>query len=259
MRTICWIILFTCISMVTMGQRKNAAKPIQAPTPLKSTKLKSSSKSDWSVGVSTSTNSGIIGGVQFRKPWGTKEIKNFVELEAVALQDYREFDSPSTYNGRTHIEGKLNQLFVIRPSLGRQWTLLQKSSDGGQKLIGLISSGPSIGLQKPYYVDISYNNGIQSTAQVPLAKTLDNTYKRVFIIGESSAFKGLNESNIIPGWNLKTAVKMEIETLKQNNIGVEIGFVVDYFTKPIEMLNLTAGRQVYTTAYISFSFGKHTN
>jgi hypothetical protein len=100
---------------------------------------------------------------------------------------------------------------------------------------------------------------MQSTAEVPLAKTLDNTYKKVIIMGESSLWKGLNESQIVPGWHLKTAVNMEIETLKQNNIGIEIGFIVDYFTKPIEMLNLTAGRQVYTTGYISFSMGKHTN
>lgn len=249
MRQIGVILLLMCCTGVVMGQRKNAV--IQAPSSQKT--------NQWSLGVSTSTNSGILGGVQFRKPWGSQETKNFLALEAARLNDYREFDSPYTYNGRTHVEGKINQLFVIRPAFGRQWTLLQKSSEGGQKLIGLVSTGPSIGLQKPYYVEISYDNGMQSTAEVPLAKILDNTYKKVIIMGESSLWKGLNESQIVPGWHLKTAVNMEIETLKQNNIGIEIGFIVDYFTKPIEMINLTAGRQVYTTGYISFSMGKHTN
>ena len=250
MRQIWGILLVLCCSMVAMGQRKNAVIPKASSSP---------KTNQWSLGVSTSTNSGILGGVQFRKPWGSQETKNFIELEAARLNDYREFDSPYTYNGRTHVEGKLNQLFVLRPAYGRQWTLLQKSTEGGQKLIGLISTGPSVGVQKPYYVEISYDNGIQSTAEVPLAQTLDNSYKKVIIMGESSLWKGLNESQIVPGWHLKTAVNMEIETLKQNNIGVEIGFIVDYFTKPIEMLNLTAGRQVYTTGYIRFSMGKHTN
>lgn len=252
MRQIRVIILFMCYSVAVLGQRKSAPK--QAPTP-----IKAAQSSSWSLGVSTSTNSGIFGGIQFRKPWGIKENKNFIGLEAAVLNDYREFDSPYTYNGRTHVEGKLNQLFVVRPSYGRQWTLLQKSSEGGQKLLGMLSTGPSIGIQKPYYVEISYDNGFQGTTEVPLAKTIDNSYKKVFIMGESSLWKGLNESQIIPGWHIKSAVNMEIETLKQNNIGIEIGFIVDYFTKPVEILNLMSGRQVYTTAYISFSMGKHTN
>ena len=251
MRKFWGIFLVVCCPLLTMGQRKNAV--IQAPQ-----KTVSTSTSEWSLGVSTSTNSGIFGGIQFRKPWGTSENKNFVSLEAALLNDYREFTSPYTYNGRSHKDGKLNQLIAIRPAFGRQWTLLQKSTEGGQKLMGLFSTGPSIGLQKPYYVEISYDNGGQATEEVPYAKTLDNTYKKVIIMGESSLLKGLNESVIVPGWHIKTAVNMEIETLKQNNIGIEIGFVVDYFTKPIEMLNLTAGRQVYTTGYISFSMGKNT-
>jgi hypothetical protein len=245
------IFLLVCCPLLSMGQRKNAV--IQAP---KAQPV--SQKNEWSLGVSTSTNSGIFGGVQFRKPGGEKENKNFFGLEAAVLKDYREFNSPYTFNGRSHVEGKLNQLIVLRPALGRQWTLLQKSTEGGQKLMGLFSMGPSIGLQKPYYVEISYDNGIQTTAEVPLAKTLDNSFNKIIILGESSLLKGLNESVIVPGWHVKTAVNMEIETLKQNNIGIEIGFVVDYFTKPIEMLNLTAGRQVYTTGYISFSMGKNT-
>jgi len=252
MRQIWGILLFMCCSVAVMGQRKTVSKQALNPVKINQT-------NDWSLGVSTSTNSGLLGGVQFRKPWGNQENKNFIGLEASILKDYREFDSPYTYNGRTHVEGKLNQLFVVRPAYGRQWTLLKKSSEGGQKLLGLISTGPSIGLQKPYYVEISYDNGIQGTAEVPLAKTLDNSFKKVIIMGESSLLKGLNESQIVPGWHIKTAVNMEIETLKQNNIGIEIGFIVDYFTKPIEMLNLTTGRQVYTTGYISFSMGKHTN
>jgi hypothetical protein len=252
MRKIGGIILFIYFPLVLMGQRKNTV--IQAPQ-----SPKTAQSSNWSLGISTSTNSGIFGGIQFRKPFGLKENRNFIQLEAALVKDYREFNSPYTFNGRSHVDGKLNQLIVLRPAYGRQWTLLQKSTEGGQKLMGLISTGPSIGVQKPYYVEISYDkDGIQAVTEVPYSKTLDNSFKKVTIMGESSLFKGLNESIIIPGWHVKTAVNMEIETLKQNNIGIEIGFVIDFFSKPIEMLNLTAGRQVYTTGYISFSMGKQT-
>jgi len=39
-------------------------------------------------------------------------------------------------------------------------------------------------------------------------------------------------------------------------LALEVGFIVDYFSKPIEMLNQTPQRSVYTTGYLTFFFGK---
>jgi hypothetical protein len=216
--------------------------------------------STWALGITTTTNSGIIGGFSLRKYWlNGQNSQFFAQLDADAINDYREFTSPYSFNGRTYTEGKLNQLIVIRPELGKRWTLLQKSAQGGPALNGILSTGPSIGLQKPYYVDISYTNTTTSstaTFAVPYARTLDNSYPKSFIIGSASIFEGIAEIKPIPGWHIKSAINLELESFKQNHMSLELGFCVDYFSKPIEMLNQTEGRNVYTTGYLTFFFGK---
>jgi len=212
------------------------------------------------LGISTSTSSGIFGGITARKVWiNNPKIQSLFGLNLSIIKDYKEFDSPYSYNGRGYTEGKLNQLVVIRPEYGRQWTLFKKPSEGGAALKGLIATGPNIGMQMPYHVDISYVNpgtGKSSIISIPMSQTYDNTYQRTVILGESSFFKGAGESIYIPGWHLKTAFNVELDTFKQNYLALEVGFIVDYFSKPIEMLNQNPKRSVYTTGYLTFFFGK---
>ncbi len=263
-----YFLLLSCIiiSLNSWAQRKvtsaESTLQISSKQP-KSTKTKlpiDKLSSTWAIGITTTTNSGIIGGFTFRKYWlNSQKSQFFAQLDADAIKDYREFTSPYSFNGRTYIEGKLNQLIVIRPELGKRWTLLQKSAEGGPALNGILTTGPSIGLQKPYYVDISYTNTTTSsttTFAVPYAQTLDDSYPKSFIIGSSSILEGISEVKPIPGWHIKSALNLELESFKQNHMSLELGFCVDYFSKPIEMLNQIEGRQVYTTGYLTFFFGK---
>jgi hypothetical protein len=260
------------LTNVSWAQRKSAAKETIIQAPSSSNSIKSISKNSngiknnvnptgtFALGISTSTNSGIFGGITARKIWmNSTKSQSVFGLDLSIIKDYREFDSPNSYNGRGYTEGKLNQLVVIRPEYGRQWTLFKKSSEGGAALKGLISTGPNIGIQMPYHVDISFVNpgsGKSSILSIPMSQTYDNTYQRTVILGESSFFKGASESTFVPGWHLKTAFNVELDSFKQNYLALEMGFIVDYFTKPIEMLNQTPQRSVYTTGYLTFFFGK---
>ncbi len=264
---ICIFLSCLIISLSTMAQRKatSAESTLQIPsktsTQVNSPKLPTSPlKSTWAIGITTSTNSSILGGFSFRKIWqNEKPNQSFAQIDAELIKDYREFTSPYSFNGRSYLEGKLNQLIVIRPMFGRTMTLFRKSEEGGPALKGILATGPSIGLQKPYYVDISYTNTATNqttTFAVPYAKTLDDSYPKAFIIGSASFLNGFSEAKLIPGWHLKSALNLELESFKQNHMSIELGFCLDYFTKPIEMLNQTPGRNVYTTGYLTVYFGK---
>ncbi len=239
-----WVILVVPFCM--MGQRKSA---IPQKKELISQPL------SWGIGINTNTNSGLLGGFSFIK---TLRKNAFIGLDLTNTKDYREFDSPYSFNGKTYVEGKLNYLINIRPEYGHQWGLLKESTEGGTSLNGRISTGPTIGVQKPYYVDIVYTDASSKSilASVPMEKALDNSYNKSAISGEGSFFSGLSESKFIPGWHLKTALEFKFETLKQNYLALETGFIIDYFSQPVEILNQTTPRSVYTTGYVTFFFGK---
>jgi hypothetical protein len=240
-----WVILL--VPFLMMGQRKSV-------TPQKKENI--SQAPSWGIGINTSTNSSLLGGFSFIK---TLQKNAFIGLDLTNTKDYREFDSPYSYNGKTYVEGKLNYLINFRPEYGRQWALLKQSSDGGTSLNGRIATGPTIGIQKPYYVDIVYTDaktGRSATTSAPMAQALDNSFNKSAISGEGSFFSGFSESKFIPGWHVKTALEFKFETLKQNYLAIETGFIIDYFSQPVEILNQTTPRSVYTTGYVTFFFGK---
>lgn len=239
-----WVILL--VPFCVMGQRKSTV-------PQKKELIDQASS--WGIGINTNTNSGLLGGFSFIK---TLPKNTFWGLDLTNTKDYREFDSPYSYNGKIYVEGKLNYLLNLRPEYGRQWGLLKQSTDGGTSLNGRIATGPTIGIQKPYYVDIVYTDatGRTTTTSVPMSKALDNSYNKSSISGEGSFFSGLSEAKFIPGWHVKTALEFKFETLKQNYLAIETGFIIDYFSQPVEILNQTTPRSVYTTGYVTFFFGK---
>ncbi len=264
-----YCIFLSCllISLSSYAQRKATSAESTLQIPSKKSQKTSTTKlptevlkSTWAIGISTSTNSGIIGGFSYRKLWlNEQSSQSFIQIDADLIKDYREFTSPYSFNGRTYLEGKLNQLVVLRPMYGRTMTLFRKTAEGGPALRGIVATGPSIGMQKPYYVDISYTNTATNqtlTTAVPYAKTLDNSYPKAYIIGSAGILNGFPESKIVPGWHLKSALNLELESFRQNHMSVELGFCLDYFTQPIEMLNQTPGRSVYTTGYLTVFFGK---
>lgn len=214
----------------------------------------------WAIGITTATNSGLIGGMNIRKIWGKRNKSlNVLNLDLAHIQDYREFTSPYSYNGQTYTEGKLNYLFAVRPEFGKEITLLKKASQGGPALKGIFTTGPTLGIQAPYMVDIAYssNNPIgNSTVSVPMSELLNNKYPSAGVVRESGMFSSLGQSKLIPGWHVKSAFNIEFNTEKSSYMAIEVGFIIDVFNNPIEMLNQSTQRPVYTTGYLTFLLGR---
>jgi hypothetical protein len=237
-----WMILV--MPFLGMGQRKSSVPQ----------KKEIKNSASWGVGINTNTNSGLLGGFSFVYNLPNR---SFVNIDLTNTKDYQEFDSPYSFNGRTYVEGKLNYLINLRPSYGKHYLLLNQAQEGGTSLSGRISTGPTIGLLKPYYVDLSYTDaGKNITTSVPMAEALNNTYSKSSINGEGSFFSGFSQSKLVPGWHVKTALEFKFETLKQSYLAVETGFILDIFSQPVEILNQTNPRSVYTTGYVTFFFGK---
>lgn len=252
------------------GTSNTTTSPNQTNSKANSTSVKSGSntavnstlaeRGTWAIGLTTTTNSGIFGGINLRKSWNKNTSRQpIIGLDIVNLKDYREFTSPFSYNGRSYIEGKINNLLIVRPEFGMQWMLFKKSSEGGAALKGILATGPSLGFKIPYYVDVSYldpNTGRTIIKSIPYTESMTNTTGRSVIIGEGGYFAGSGDSKMVPGWHLKSGFDIELNTIKHNYLSLEVGFIVDVFQNPVEILNQTAPRSVYTTGYLTFFFGR---
>jgi hypothetical protein len=220
-------------------------------------------------GLTTNTNAAILGGFAFRQSkrlGGTlfgKTAYRYLSVELVNVRHPREISSGNNANGSITI-GKENYLFVLRPQYGREIALFRRNADEGISVNAILAAGPSLGIIKPYYVEVA--SGRNSTRQVPYSQVVNPApgSQPEFVVGSGNFFAGLGESNLTVGLNVKAAVSFELSAFRNNTTGVEIGFLTEIFPQTIIIvpnINPTLGgseignRSFFTSGYVTLFFG----
>lgn len=213
-------------------------------------------------GITTNTNSGILGGISFRQAkrldgelFGMPQYR-YLSVEIVNVKHPKEV-AASFATGSRFIAGKENYLFVIRPQYGREVTLFQRDEDEGISVNAILAAGPSLGIIKPYYLEVQSGN---NTRTVPASQALATGET---ISGAGSIFQGFGESKLTVGLNIKAALSFELSAFKSNTTGVEVGFLSEIFPQKVVIIpNPTVGgnrtdgnRSFFTSAYLTLFFG----
>ena len=218
-------------------------------------------------GITTNTNSGVIGGFSFRQSkqlpgtlFGMPQAR-YLSIELVNVKHPKELQSSLNSIGSRFIEGKENYLFVLRPQYGREVKLFQRNSDDGVAVNGILAAGPSLGIIKPYYLEVSYGN---NTRTVPASQVNGfATATGETVTGSGNFFQGLGQSKLTVGLNVKAALSFELSAFRSNTTGVEVGFLAELFPNKVVIIPNTdpngkredGNRNVFTSGYITLFFG----
>jgi hypothetical protein len=198
-------------------------------------------------GINKNTSSGLIGGFVFKR-----SIKNATGsftsygLELINVKHPAEL-KVVTGTGNSYTLGKMNHLFAIRGQYGREFILFKKSPQQGVQINLNLAIGPSIGLEAPYYVE--YGQSVRLPYDPVKHADRGNITGRGFI------FQGLFESNIIVGANIKSSLSFEFGTLKSSVSGFEVGFLLDAYTRKINMMAEADNYAVWPTVFITLFYG----
>ena len=216
-------------------------------------------KSMTAFGISTNTNSGIIGGVSLRhttllpgKFRGLPQYQ-YLNLEVVNVKSPKEITVGGGGYGGGLIAYKTNYLFAVRPQYGREVFFFNRHENEGMGLSGIFAIGPTIGVEKPYMVNYMENGRVVS---VPYDPSMTGG------ISSAGFFKGFGKSKIVPGVHAKAAVNFEISSFRNSVTGVEVGFLAEAFTRKIELLGFpgssvssTDNKSFFTSGYVTLYFG----
>jgi hypothetical protein len=211
-------------------------------------------KSEFTAGIMFNTVGGIPGGIRVKYAWQRKKKPtqlNNLALEIVNIRHPKELRQLSDSGSGSFIPEKLNFLFVIRPSIGREFLLFRKSSEDGIELKLITNAGISFGLMKPYYILVSTGGG-KSTAVAYQPGT--NTSR---IMG-NSFFSGFDQTKLVMGLNVRATLELGMSAWDKFVTGVELGFQAEAFTQRIQIMNADGNRQFFTSALINIYFGKRT-
>lgn len=199
-------------------------------------------------GAKSATNGGLISAVFFRHSrLLRKDNLMHLGLEIANTKHPRE-TRQTTFTGNRFIFGKANYLFSIRPHYGREKVFFKKAPQQGARISGMVSVGPSIGLETPYFINL----GKKAEPYDPK----NPKHLRGSITGNAGPFRGLFSSKLILGVFFKAALTFETNSTKNKVFGIETGFTIEAFTRKVEIIPLANNRAVFTAAYLAIYFGK---
>jgi hypothetical protein len=194
-------------------------------------------------------------------------IKNIYKTHLFMLEyewhiDYRDKKIKATpYNtqtGRDYYFGVQNRFHTIRFSYGFEKAIADKAARNGVRLSWVGFLGGSLGLIKPYYLNIQYNpqdGDIRSEkySAANAAKFLDKNY----IDEAAPIYKGMDEMQPVFGGHVRTGLNFDWGSRDAFVKCIEAGVAVDLFYKKIPIyVNNDNNQFLFFGVYLGFHIGK---
>ena len=203
-------------------------------------------------GVNKNSYGGLIGGVIAKQSFANSD-RYFTTygLELVNITHPIEYSTRSNATGNIYKFGKMNTLYSIRLQYGRDLILFKKAPQQGAQVMAMVAIGPSLGIVAPYYIDLGAANGA-----VPYDP--NNSQHRVpeNILGTGGVLQGvLSDPSVVFGSNLKLGLSFEFGVFKKNVTGFEVGFLIEGYTKEIQIIDGAEPLQILPTSFISIFWG----
>jgi hypothetical protein len=209
-------------------------------------------QSEFTWGINKNTSGGLIGGLVFKKARKLNDrVLETYGLELMNVKHPQEVRRNSPTTGNFFIYGKANYLYAIRLQYGRDLLLFKKAPQQGVEIKGVFAIGPTIGIVAPYYVEYYPPNNDGFTVRGPYHESI----KIERIAGTGRLFEGIGDSKIVPGANLKAAINFELGTVKSQVTGFEAGFLIDAYTKQIELVPSAKNYSVFPTLFVTLFYG----
>lgn len=209
-------------------------------------------QSEFTWGINRNTSGGLIGGFVFKKARKINdrllETFGFEIMNVKHPQEVRQ-KSPST--GNQFLYGKNNYLYALRFQYGRDLILFKKAPQQGVEVKAVTAIGPSLGIIAPYYIERPSDQG----SFVTIREQYNPDIRVEQIYGPGRLFEGLGESDVAIGANAKVAINFELGTVKSQVTGFEAGFLIDAYSRKIEMVPTARNYAVYPTLFFTLFYG----
>lgn len=166
---------------------------------------------------------------------------------------------------RAYVYGKENQLYALRVGFGQRKYISEKARQRGVAVGYSYEFGPTLGILKPYYIEVDVGEFGSSAAIQDIRHTGDNTSQflnqdRIF--GASAWTLGLDEIGLRPGIHAKAAAHFGFGAYDEVAKAMEVGVMADFLLGNTDILiesDLTPGvtnSPLYLSLYVKVLMGK---
>jgi len=152
----------------------------------------------------------------------------------------------------TYIYGKINNFYALKLAYGYRRLLVGKPDPGTVSIHWVNAGGLSIGLLKPYYLNV-----YSDPAAIKYSpSTADDFLNQGLIEGSVGFSKGISEIKVIPGVHLKSALHFDFSANRKNVIGIETGLNFEYYSQAIQLMANQSGTSYFFDIFLAIQFGR---
>ncbi len=197
-------------------------------------------------------------GINFEKGKFKSPTKTLLfQFELNEKKDPKEHHISATSDGinfSSVVPYKLNNLYELKMAIGEERLLGGKGNKNGVSVSYLYSGGVTIGLLKPYFLDVQ-NQITGSTTRKTYAQMATDTTQGDVITGASGFTVGWGNLSIKPAVNARQAMRFDYGRLNQTVAAVEVGITEEYYFSKIPLVYLVTQHQFFFNAYVAILFG----
>lgn len=204
--------------------------------------------------------------------WYTGKIRtyyktNFTHYEIGFLKNSHEFTQRFDYSNpftsqsaRSFTFGKRNSLYVARVGFGQKTYYSDKQKHRGIAIGSTYEFGGTLGLQKPYYLELIRFKDNGSSAYLSTEKYSEDN-KEIFtdinrIFGGAGFFKAWDEVKPLPGVYGRAGLLFEWDTSEGYFTGMEAGIQIDAFPKKVPIMVNQPNQLMFINLYVTIELGK---
>lgn len=187
----------------------------------------------------------------------TNRKTNIYRLDITEIKNHKEekLYGESFIFGNPYIYGKINYFYPITIGFGQQYILGQKGNKNGVAVSLLYNAGLSLGLLRPYYVNVNDPNKGERMIKYSEADSALFVDQSVILSGGGFG-KGWGEIKLKPGAFVKTAMRFDYGRFNENVGGVEIGMSLEAYASEIPLMLYQNDSRFFFQAYVALVFGK---
>ena len=156
-------------------------------------------------------------------------------------------------SSNSYIFGKVNNFYTFKLGYGNRRMIAGKPDPGTVSVHWVYNGGLSLGMLKPYYLNIANGESIKYTDD-----NRDKFLAGYNIVGAAGFTEGFKEMKVVPGLHVRTGLHFDFapREKKKTKLAVETGISAELYTKKIELMANQKAVPYFVNLYLSFQFGR---
>jgi hypothetical protein len=161
--------------------------------------------------------------------------------------------------GNPLVYGKRNNMMFVKLGVGQSYLIGGKGNKNGVALSAIYSGGVSLGLLKPYYLNVTDNLSGQAEdiKYEGDGRRSDSLFiDPIAINGGVGFFKGVNELKVKPGLFLKGALRFDYGRYNELISAIEAGFNAEYYFADIPIMVNNDPKKFFLNVFVALEIGR---